>query len=195
MLRRSEAVKKRLLIDGFDELNVIKAVDGLYAELDADARERYAELYFMRYAEVLRENGKKPPKREDGELLADLYLTGLLSEPDPVTHYAWDAEVLRKRDRAKEAVNAVPNKALKQIELDKAIRLWSRQTQQYADTVSDGAALNAMKKAGVKRVRWITQGDGKVCSVCRGLNGKVFDIDNVPPKDHPRCRCTLAAVK
>lgn len=193
-MRRTETAKRRLLVDGFDELNVLKTVKALYEALDADARERFSELYVMTYMDTLRRFGKKPPKREDAELLADLYLAGMLAEPDPVTKFAWDAETLRKRDRAAEAVNAVPTKALKQIELDKAVKLWSKQAQQYADTVTYDAVLGAYRDAGVKRVRWVCTKDEKVCRTCRDLNGSIFPIDEVPEKAHWRCRCSLEPV-
>ena len=62
-------------------------------------------------------------------------------------------------------------------------------TATYADLVADEATLQAFKDAGVKRVRWRTEEDEKVCKYCRPLDGKVFDIDKVPPKQHWGCRC------
>lgn len=156
--------------------------------MDADNRIAYAKLFRERYREVATED-------DDIDDLVEMYLTGILSEPNDITHFVYDTEVLRKRDRAKEAINSVAGKAIKQIELDKALRLWSQTSQQYADIVFDVATIEAFKSSGVKRVMWNTQNDGRVCRDCDELDGKIFAISNIPNKKHWRCRCYLTAVK
>lgn len=50
------------------------------------------------------------------------------------------------------------------------------------------------KHAGVKKVRWLTAEDDRVCPVCGPLSEKVFafeDAPNIPA--HPACRCTVVA--
>lgn len=45
---------------------------------------------------------------------------------------------------------------------------------------------------GIRQVRWLADSDP--CPVCRGLNGKVFDLDKTPGiPAHPNCECTLVA--
>lgn len=174
----------------------MREIDALYAGLDEDNREKYRQIYRARYLEmILFLMGEEEADRDDTiDEMAEMALAELLSEPNEVTHYAYDAEVYRKRDRTKEAVNSVAGKVLKQIELDKALKLWQRQTQQYADTVSDRAAQDAFDTAGIKEVVWNTQEDEKVCAVCKGRDGEVYTISNVPPKPHYRCRCWLSPV-
>lgn len=194
-IQRNDKAKKRLLLADFDELNVVREVDILYEGMDADNRARYKDLFIARYAEMLLYLGKKVPDEDTLDELAELYITRILFEPDEVTHYIYDTEVYRKRDREKEAVNAVSGAVIKQKEMDKHLRYWSQMTQQYADTASDEAAIDAMKRAGIKKVRWNTQKDNKVCNECDELDGQIFDIDKAPGKKHWRCRCWLSPVK
>ena len=72
--------------------------------------------------------------------------------------------------------------------------LWSQQTAQYADIVTDAAVIQAFVDAGISKVRWITQEDEKVCKTCRERNGKVYPITELPEKPHWRCRCYFEAV-
>jgi SPP1 gp7 family putative phage head morphogenesis protein len=55
------------------------------------------------------------------------------------------------------------------------------------------AALRRYQQQGVARVVWIAGADDRCCDECIALNGKIFDISNVPdiPK-HINCRCTTA---
>ena len=46
------------------------------------------------------------------------------------------------------------------------------------------------------KAEWKTAGDGRVCSICRSLEGKVFElkkIKNMIPR-HPQCRCVALPV-
>ena len=165
----------------FDELNVMKEIDNLYSTLDANNRKHFKTLFCDRYREVYGED-------DSVDELAEMFLAGLLSEPNENTHYTYDTEVLRKRDRAKEAVDAVPTKAQKQLEIDKAVRQWSQMTAWYADFTSQGAEINAFKNAGVKKVKRHEMDDEKTCSECKKLDGEVYDINRIPPLTHLRCR-------
>lgn len=188
-VQRARKTKRRLLISGFDELSVIAEMDTLYAGLDKDNRTTFKKLFHARYIEMmLFLKGKRDDIIDE---MVEMYLAGLLSEPNEVTHYTYDTEVYRKRDRAKEAVNAIIGKVKKQIEIDKQLKLWNRQTVWYTDLVSDEAMIAALKDSGVKRVQWVTQKDGKVCEECRERDGKIYPIDKIPVKPHPNCRCWL----
>lgn len=198
MAWRLEQTKQRLLVSGFDELNVLKEIDKLYDILDRNNRRVFKDLYTERYIEVylfISGLGKLPRGKEDEiDDLVDMQLAGLLSEPNEVTHYAYDTEVFRKRDRAKEAIGAVPTKAQKQLEMEKALRYWAQQTGFYVDIVSDDAAMQAMIDGGVKHVKWNDQDDRKVCFECHDRDGVIYPINKVPAKPHPRCRCYLTPV-
>ncbi len=61
---------------------------------------------------------------------------------------------------------------------------------------SNQGALTVYKQYDVKRVRWLTAADERVCSVCGPLHRRVFPIDQIPfggPPAHPRCRCFATA--
>lgn len=48
----------------------------------------------------------------------------------------------------------------------------------------------------VRRVKWMAVGDERMCPICGGLDGKEYNIDNLPPiPAHPACRCTTVAAR
>lgn len=188
-VRRFEAARRKCTIAGFDELTIIKTVKALYKELDADNRKAFLDLAVMVYEDT---DPHGELEDEEDELMGLWLMSEVLDKPNPVTGYTYTHEVERKRDRAIESITAGTRK---RQEFQKALRYWSRQTTQYADIVTDEARLKAFKDAGVKKVRWRTEDDEKVCEVCGPRDGKVYDIDKVPPKPHWGCRCYLEAVK
>ena len=60
------------------------------------------------------------------------------------------------------------------------------------------AQKQSYKSAGYQQYMFITTHDAKTCSICRPLDGKIFNLkdmqvgDNAPPL-HPNCRCSTAA--
>ena len=175
-LRRVDEVKQRLVTLKFDELSVMQMIDALYESLDSQNRKKWRELWAAKYGE------------DEIDDLLDMHLAGLLDEPNETTHYTYATEVLRKRDRAKEAVLSVPTKAQKQLELDRQARIWLQMTGWYTDFVSQDAEITALKDAGVKRVMRHEMMDDKNCKPCRETDGHVYDIDKIPPLPHLRCR-------
>lgn len=161
----------------YDELNVFNRVKNLYSTL-ADLNEKaYKDIGQHYYAE---EGG------EDDTLGMDFLIATLLVNPNALTKYIYSNEVTRKRDRLVEALQSTGGNP---EEYDKAARYWTLMTGWYAVEVTDATVLKAWKERGVKRVRWRTEHDDKVCEVCRGLDGEIFDIDKIPTKPHPNCRC------
>lgn len=190
-LRLADQTKQRLTVLGFDELNVLQNVDAMYAKLDSNNRKKFLELFIARYIEVMAYLfGRELTADEEDAVddLAELYISGLLDEPNETTKYTYSAEVLRKRDRAKEAIISVPTKAQKQIQLDKHIRYFQQMTGWYADFTSQGAEIQAFKDAGIKRVQRHEHDDEKTCSVCRAADGEIYPINKIPPIPHLRCR-------
>lgn len=187
-VRRFEAARRKLAVLKFDELNVIKIVKKLYSDLAEDNKKAFTDLAIMAYEDA----ADRELDDEEDELMA-LWLMGeVLDKPNPVTGYIYSNEVERKRDRATESINASTKKWQ---EFQKALRYWSRQTSEYCDIVTDEATLKAFKDSSVKKVRWVTERDEKVCSTCGPRDGKVYDIDKVPVKPHWGCRCILLPVK
>lgn len=181
-IKRFEDVKDEAAQDGFDELSVISTVRELYENLQADNQEIFLELAQERYKEA-EPHGEEPP---------DLaWLLALLAAYNAVTKVIYDNDVDRKRQYTTEGINSSTAKV---TEFRRGLHYWAGLTADYADIVTDESTLKAYRDAGVKKVKWITAGDEKVCDTCRERNGKVYSINSIPPKPHRRCRCTFQAI-
>lgn len=176
------------MIDGFDDINVVRLVDKLYERIDTAFRERCRELYFMRYKEVCKWLGRKEPDFDEIDELFEMELLGLLEKPNENTHYVYTAEILRKRDRAKEAVLALPTKTQKQIELDKHLRFVMQMDGWYFDFVSQDAEIQAFEDSEIKYVRRREMNDGRTCRTCKDADGDIYEVAKIPPLPHLRCR-------
>lgn len=199
-VKRFNETTKRLNLLLFDELSVVTEVKTLYERLDADNKEVFLALAKTVYANayklaVLRRNAAKikrdAEEQEEVEEITEFWLLDFLDSYSPVTKYRYTSEIVRKREYTTEAVNSVTDKS---AEMKRGLLIWSRFAREYCDLVTDAATLKAYKDAGVKRVRWETEEDDRVCQYCRPLDGEVFDIDKVPPKQHLNCRCILLSV-
>ena len=186
--KRFEESKRKLNIMDFDEVNVLKESIKLYERLYSDCQKEWRVLYVDRYIEMwLYLKGKKPDEDELDELV-EMEMSRLLYEAHPVTKYIFDSEVLRKRDRMFEDIQASPTKAQKQLAMEKGKRFWAQMTTWYTDFTSQDAELDALENAGVKKVKRHEMNDDKVCSTCRELDGKIYSINSIPPLEHLRCR-------
>ena len=181
-IRRFREAQREAGLMKWDELTVIRVVKKLYKDLSADNRKAFLELARKVYNGVEPHGDKKP----DGD-----WLDAFLLEYGPVTKYVYLHEVDRKRDRTTEAIIASTDKAK---EFRRGLLYWGQMSAQMCLDVTDAAALKAWKDCGVKKVRWITERDEKVCKTCRGRDGKVYPIDKVPHKEHYNCRCWLTPV-
>ena len=188
ILQRSNKVKRNLNSLNFDELNVMKMIDVLYEQIERDCRQAFMTLYEGRYDELLAWLKGEEPDEDKLDELVEMYFAGLFDEPHPVTNYAFDPETKRKRDRAKEAILSVPTKAQKQITMDKHIRFQLQQIGWYVDFVSQDAEIQVYKDAGIKKVQRHEMMDDRTCTTCSQLDGKVYDINKIPPLEHLRCR-------
>ena len=176
-VKRFESTKNQAQIDGFDELEVIQLTRTLYQDLSADNQETFLELAQERYQEV-EPHGEEPPNLT--------WLLALLAAYNAVTKYIYAHEIDRKQQYAAEGINASTAKV---SEFRRALKRWTNFTDQYADIVSDETTLKAYRDAGIKKIRWVTAEDERVCPECRERDGKVYSINNVPPKPHWGCRC------
>lgn len=183
----------KLKLAKWDQLNIVSEITKLYHESARKARRRYYEIAFEAYLLVLAMCDVEPKKAQE---MAEKAITGewvdeILEQTDYVTLFRFDSETDRKAYRLVEAVSVTENR---NEEIDKALRLWSRQLGQYAINFTDYAALKAFSDAGITMVEWISQKDGRVCSECYALDGQVFRVDEVPRKPHWGCRCFWKAV-
>lgn len=183
----------KLKLAKWDQLNIVKEVTKLYHESARKARKKYYDEAFEVYLLVLGMFDDDPAEvREKAEKsITSEWVEEILTQTNLVTLYRFDSETDRKAYRLVEALGATESK---DEEIDKALRLWSKQLGQYAINFTDYAAVKAFKDAGVEMVEWITRHDERVCNECYALDGQIFRIDEIPRKPHWGCRCFWKAV-
>jgi len=183
----------RLKLAKWDEINVVRAVGTVYDESAALARKRYLEIAKDAYIRAMVEAGKtrKEAERDAWEDITMLWLLGLLEDVDPVMMYSFATETERKKQRLIEALSVAENK---NQEIDRALRAWTVQVAQFADNAVYRARIDAFRAAGIESVMWVSQRDDRVCRDCDDLDGEIFQIDQIPPPQHPHCRCHVVPV-
>lgn len=178
----------KLKLAKFDSLNIVREITKLYHESAKLAKKRYYEVAFEAYllAMAMCDEDARDAHKKAEKAITNEWVDEILEQVDLLTLYRFNSETDRKAYRLVEAVGVSTER---DYEIDKALRLWSRQLGQYAVNFTDYAALKAFKDAGAVMVEWITQEDERVCHECRALDGQVFRIDEVPRKPHWGCRC------
>lgn len=190
----------RLDVMGFDELSaprITTLTKAMLVRLLKSNKQAYIKI-----AKEASEEAADDIKEVSGVAVKPLktdekFVDGVLGEYNPVTGYLYEAEADRKRARLAEALIAAVLVGLRadyHKELKKFADLWHTQTKQYAETMVDETRKETFKKNGIRRVRWITENDEKVCHICKERNGVVYDIDKIPIKPHYRCRCWIKPV-
>jgi SPP1 gp7 family putative phage head morphogenesis protein len=190
----------RLGIFGFDELNVprvTKETTELFERLLAENNKRYLQA-----AAKACEDAKARAivaGYEDRYIAVpdQAWLTGFLGEYNFVSGYLYEPEAERKRLRlAEQILTAKEYQSRTQYNdsLRRAANLWWTQVAHYMLDVVDEATLETYELMGVERVEWHTNMDGRECKTCRERHGKIYPIDDVPPKAHRNCRCRLTPV-
>ena len=186
----------RFTIVGFDELNVPMAKDltkAAYQRLwNANMRD------FRRIAREGRDFAKgmltESEKKRISDLDLALIIAFVLTNYNIVTGYRYDSEWERKRMRYTEillgAKESNDRQTLNEMSKKNA-GLIIGQSMQGAIDIEDEAMKRVYKKAGIKKVKWVTEHDPKVCTECRLRDGHIYPIDRVPPKPHLNCRCHI----
>ena len=170
----------------FDELHVMKSVSVVYEKLYKVIREAFLLLAQRSY------NDERTKQRLLNRKLDEQWLDDLMDGYDPTSKYVFSHEFDRRRARYAEALISSTTKAQ---ETDAAIKSMSLMCRSFAVRVTDEAALQAMIDEGIERVMWISEKDMRVCKVCRARDGKIYRIENLPPKPHFNCRCIYRRVK
>lgn len=184
----------RLDVTGFDELSaprITTITKSMVARLLKSNKAAYIKI-----AKAASEEAADDIKEVSGITVKPLktdeaFIAAILAAYNPTTGYVYENEADRKRSRLAEALIAavlVGLRANYHKELQKFANLWHTQTKQYAITVVDTTRIETFRKNGIRRVRWETQKDERVCSECGARDGKIFDIDKLPQK-HYGCRC------
>lgn len=177
-----------LRVCSFDEINqpaVQREVREAFLRINTRMKRRYRRVIEKTYAQ----HGIPLTRNE-----INLLLLALLRKLDPTMGYRFDRELTRKRDRLTESILSNPRRQEIRRNIKKALPNLELQTVQFLDIAVDDSHLDAMRRQGVKHVMWVTEGDERVCATCDERNGNIYSINSVPPKPHPRCRCTLEPV-
>jgi SPP1 gp7 family putative phage head morphogenesis protein len=172
-------------LTSFDELNVIDVSREIYREVLRDVKQESARLVKAVYKSY-RENGETISSKDANALVLALMLAY-----NPVTKYVFKNELDRKRARFAEGVIS-SDTPREEVELAK--RLLMGMSKQFEDDVTFETVIRAYKDDGVEKVRWITEADDRRCSECKSRHGKVYSIDDIPPKPHRYCRCYVEKV-
>lgn len=170
-------LKTRLPID---EINLLESVNLVYEEAERITKKKLLQIAKRKYRELGGE-----------DTIDEIWLNDFLGSVNPTTGYIFLNEVDRKRSRCFESLVKSQNRAK---DVRTALRYYSSMATQYTIDVADAAAVEAYRSQGVKKVRWRSYADYKVCKTCFERDKKIFDINKLPSK-HWNCRCWLEAVK
>ena len=190
----------RLGVFGFDELNaprVTRETVALFDRMLAENKKRFLEAAKKAYLDAVA-LAVAAGYRNPGEgKINETWLIGFLGAYNFVSGYLYESEAERKRLRLAEQMmtsREYLNRTLYNDSLRRSANLWWTQTAHYMLDAVDTATLDGYRDSGVEKVMWNTNIDGRECKTCRERNGKVYGIDNVPPKAHRNCRCYLTPV-
>lgn len=194
MNRRNLRAFDRLKMLKIDELNILREVRRVYEQSVELAKRRFLSIARESYIAAMIEVGtpEEQARRKAGENITTDWLLDMLEAYDAVTLYQFFHEAERKQQRLAEAILASHDK---NAQVDKALRLWSKQLAQYADNCVFYATIDGYIEAGVTKVRWETEGDDRVCADCDEMDGEEYVIDAVPDRPHWGCRCTIVPIK
>lgn len=190
----------RLGIFGFDELNVprvTKETTELFERLMAENLKRYLQAAKKASTDAKARVIAAGYDDREIEIPDEAWVKAFLDSYNFVSGYLYEQEAERKRLRlAEQMLTAKEYQSRTQYNdsIRRSANLWWMQTAHYMLDAVDEATLNTYEKMGVKQVEWHTNMDGKECKTCRDRHGKIYPIDNVPPKPHRNCRCRLAPV-
>ncbi len=195
LVKEYSALVRQINALPFDEVNALvisSAVSKTYDDLEKEAFIIFCLIYARVYKFCFKEH------YTDG--MEQALVTALLEGYNGVTKYVYTSECDRKRARLYEAIMGATEvgrtsaavRSLVKKEVETAQRLFARQIEQYADNVTCAALLQAYTDAGVKRFKWVAVNDEKTCGTCKKYDGKVYNVDDLPPYPaHYYCRCIL----
>jgi len=164
--------------------------------------ERLLSFNYAEYKKIVKAAKEYATEMLDGETSdignPDDLIEEVLNCYNPVTKYLYEPESERKRMRLVEEMQTAKeyrDRVSYRTSVTRCANLWYTQSMQYAIDIEDFITLKVLQKAGVKRVEWVSEDDTRTCRICRELNGNVYPIDDVPPKQHYNCRCRVIPYK
>ena len=190
----------RLGIIGFDELNasrVSRETTELFERLLRENKRLYLKVAEKAYEDAIAASVAVGYEHSGEHRINEMWLIALLSAYNFVSGYLYESEAERKRLRLSEQMMTAReylNRTLYNDSVRRSANLWWTQAAHYMLEAVDKATHDGYVDCGVSQVQWHSEIDGRECKVCRERNGKIYSIDNVPPKPHRNCRCYLSPV-
>ncbi len=190
----------RLGIIGFDELNasrVSRETTELFDRLMRENEKLYLKVAKKAYDDAVARAKAVGYEGPAENRINAAWVVALLGAYNFVSGYLYESEAERKRLRLGEQMMTAReylNRTLYNDSVRRSANLWWTQASHYMLEAVDEATIDGYKDAGVSKVKWNAEIDGRECSVCRERNGKTYEIGNVPPKPHRNCRCYLTPV-
>ena len=191
----------RLGIFGFDELNVHRVTTEtteLFERLMAENLKRYLQAAQKASTDAKALVIAAGYEDREIEIPDKAWVTAFLQSYNYVSGFLYEQEAERKRLRLAEQMltaKEYQSRTLYNDSVRRSANLWWMQTAHYMLDAVDEATLGTYKMMGVEKVKWHTNIDGHECKICRDRDGKIYNIDEVPPKAHRGCRCRYEPVK
>ena len=131
----------------------------------------------------------------DGDIrdLDEAWVEKFFDEYNPVTKYVFSNEIERKKSRLFESL--VASTVERHQSYKTAENLIIKQVKQYAIELEDAISKVVYEDTGVTMLQWVSEDDYKTCGTCRELDGQIFKLKDVPPKQHYNCRCYTVPIK
>ena len=179
----------------FDEMNVAgvkKHVNKLHKRISQIIKNEFLAVANDIYSEVADEAIEMG---FDGDLgdIDEAWVEEFFEDYSPVTKYVFKNELERKFSRLFEALIADLEERLNSYEA--AEKQIVKQVKQEAIEFEDEITQETYENLHIEMVQWVAEDDGKTCGVCNELDGQIFTLADVPPKQHINCRCYLIPVK
>ena len=190
----------RLGIFGFDELNAHRVsveTIALFERLMRENERLYLQVAKRAYSDAIALAAAAGYTDTGKDRINASWVGNLLAAYNFVSGYLYESEAERKRLRLAEQMMTAKeyqNRTLYNDSVKRSANLWWMQAAHYMLESVDKATLDGLKDSGVERVQWHSKIDGKECKVCRDRNGRIYDVDKVPPKAHRNCRCYITPV-
>lgn len=190
----------RLGIFGFDELNAHRVTTetmALFERLMRENERLYLQVAQRAYADAIVAAVAAGYEDPGKNRINAFWVGNLLGAYNFVSGYLYESEAERKRLRLVEQMMTAKeyqSRTQYNDSVRRAANLWWMQAAHYMLESVDKATLDGLQDSGVERVKWHTRIDGRECKVCRDRDGKIYDIDKVPPKAHRNCRCYITPV-
>lgn len=203
-----KAFNKLKMMD-FGNTGMVRTVLGLYRKQKRKAKKEYRKIGMEAYIFALWLAEEDVPEAEAEKMaekaITESWVDDILSETDFVTLYRFNSETERKAQRLLEGLAVVSGdeytedagravRFTRNDLIDQALKQWVKQLAQYAINVTDYAMMQAYEDIGINDVMWEDAEDQRVCAECHSRDGKVYKLEDLPPKPHINCRCKVYPV-